>query len=733
MIDEFSFLTAQTEADWQRWQQRNIRISEDGVTLAKEATITTTAHGFESHDFDLNPNGNLVVVTASGSVNIYVTEQETLKPLTLRGDERGGLDTPDAVGSMRTHIYVLDSDANRISAFSRQHRRHEWTAPLDIDPVTVIGSSRRVYVLHGRGDDGAIRAYSPTQRGETVFRGLVSPVDMSISPAEDLYVLEDRGDERAVVRLRSDTGRFDSERSRVQVALPDGFTPDSIGVEGEDTLLFAGRTTDGTPLLVECDLTQQTTEQFTLPDTVTTELSSGARTDKSGQIYLRTPDGDAVSVRKEFVNQKDPENTRYEGRITRRFDAGTRGEQWHRMTLDIEQRDPNTRVDINYFATDQSIDGVDDLEALSIPDKKVTELEAAGIDGLWDLIQHTPEEIHGVLPTTPEAEIETLLSEANERIESVFEQRADSKEVHDPTDMLLKDATGQYLYVQVRLVGNRNASPRLRSLRAYCPRRSYIRYLPEIYQNMSGRSEFLSHFLSIFESVFLDIEQGIGRRSKYFDPKEIPIDSLPWLNEWLAVEMGDSWPEAARRELLSRVPALYQKRGTREGLKELIQLYFKHADLPERSWERSLVHIERRLQSLIEQGYLSTRDGVQDIEQYRERSRQLTADTVYIVEYNDLDVIETDTQQRQYEHRLGHPRRFQVLLQPWVPDRHVSAVESIVESNKPVYTDAEVKTLEDRYRLGGDTYLGINTTLPTRECEIGSATLGQETILYPNQ
>jgi len=684
MVDEFSFLTAQTEADWRQWQPRNIRISDDGVTLAKEATITTSAYGFESHDFDLNPNGNLVVVGGSGSVDIYVTEQAERKPLTRRGDELAGLDTPDAVGSMRTHIYVLDSDANRIDAFSRQHRRHEWTAPLDIEPVAVIGSRRRVYVLHGRGDDGAVRAYSPTQHGETVFRGLVSPIDMSISPAENLYVLEDRGDERTVVRIQSDTGRFDSQRSRVEVDLPDGFTPESIGVEGEDTLLFAGRTTDGTALLVEADPTEQTSKQFTLPDTVTTELLSGAGIDKNERVYLRTPDGDAVSVRKEFVNQKDPENTRYEGRMTRRFDAGTRGEQWHRMTLDIEQRDPNTRVDVNYFATDSAIDGVDDLGALSIPDKQVEELEAAGIEGLWDLIQHTPEEIRGVLPTTPEAQIETLLSEANERIESVFEQRADIKEAHDPTDMLLKDATGRYLYVQVRLVGNRHASPRLKSIRAYCPRRSYIRYLPEI-------------------------------------------------NEWLAVQMGDSWPEAARRELLSRVPGLYQKRGTKEGLKELIQLYFEHVDLPERSWERSLVHIERRLQSLIEQGYLSTRDGVRDIEQYRERSRQLTADTVYIVEFNDFEVIETNAQQQQYEQRLGHPKWFQVLLQPWVPDRHVSAIESIVESNKPVYTDAEVKTLEERYRLGGDTYLGINTTLPTREYEIGETTLGQETILYPNQ
>jgi len=733
MIDEFSFLTAQTEADWRQWQPRNIRISDDGVTLAKEATITTSAYGFESHDFDLNPNGNLVVVGGSGSVGIYVTEQAERKPLTRRGDELAGLDTPDAVGSMRTHIYVLDSDANRIDAFSRQHRRHEWTAPLDIEPVAVIGSRRRVYVLHARGDDGAVRAYSPTQHGETVFRGLVSPIDMSISPAENLYVLEDRGDERTVVRIQSDTGRFDSQRSRVEVDLPDGFTPESIGVEGEDTLLFAGRTTDGTALLVEANPTEQTSKQFTLPDTVTTELLSGAGTDKNERVYLRTPDGDAVSVRKEFVNQKDPENTRYEGRMTRRFDAGTRGEQWHRMTLDIEQRDPNTRVDVNYFATDSAIDGVDDLGALSIPDKQVEELEAAGIEGLWDLIQHTPEEIRGVLPTTPEAQIETLLSEANERIESVFEQRADIKEAHDPTDMLLKDATGRYLYVQVRLVGNRHASPRLKSIRAYCPRRSYIGYLPEIYQEMSARSEFLSHFLSIFESVFLDIEQGIGRRSKYFDPQEIPIDYLPWLNEWLAVQMGDSWPEAARRELLSRVPGLYQKRGTKEGLKELIQLYFEHVDLPERSWERSLVHIERRLQSLIEQGYLSTRDGVRDIEQYRERSRQLTADTVYIVEFNHFEVIETNAQQQQYEQRLGHPKWFQVLLQPWVPDRHVSAIESIVESNKPVYTDAEVKTLEERYRLGGDTYLGINTTLPTREYEIGETTLGQETILYPNQ
>ena len=100
-------------------------------------------------------------------------------------------------------------------------------------------------------------------------------------------------------------------------------------------------------------------------------------------------------------------------------------------------------------------------------------------------------------------------------------------------------------------------------------RSTYLDYLPGIYRD----SDFLGRFLLIFESVLGPIERTVGNVSHYFDPELTPPDFVAWLGSWLGLVLDERWPEARRRALIHSAVELYQWRGTRRGLSELVRLY----------------------------------------------------------------------------------------------------------------------------------------------------------------
>jgi phage tail-like protein len=119
----------------------------------------------------------------------------------------------------------------------------------------------------------------------------------------------------------------------------------------------------------------------------------------------------------------------------------------------------------------------------------------------------------------------------------------------------------------------------------------YVQYLPSIYQisKEDQSSAFLGSFLKAFEKVLSGIEDGVriddnpvkgigeilDNFYNYFDPRETPKDFLNWLASWVALTLkeGETWSDDKKRQLISRIVPLYQKRGTREGLEEYLKIY----------------------------------------------------------------------------------------------------------------------------------------------------------------
>lgn len=143
---------------------------------------------------------------------------------------------------------------------------------------------------------------------------------------------------------------------------------------------------------------------------------------------------------------------------------------------------------------------------------------------------------------------------------------------------------------------------------------SLLKELPAIFQEGSapGQPNFLGRFLLAFERILLGLEEvspeipqpgleeiiGGGKIldlsqpaisqeksplagiQRYFEPgpgladsQRAPSEFLPWLASWVALTLREDWEEAEKRRFISKIVPLYQKRGTKAGLVEMLQAY----------------------------------------------------------------------------------------------------------------------------------------------------------------
>ncbi|NEQ62571.1 MAG: phage tail protein I [Moorea sp. SIO4A1] len=123
---------------------------------------------------------------------------------------------------------------------------------------------------------------------------------------------------------------------------------------------------------------------------------------------------------------------------------------------------------------------------------------------------------------------------------------------------------------------------------------SYLNYLPANFQE----DPFVGRFLLAFERVMsgflprdtddpnpeqLALEEYIDRIPTYFNPynhPDLPVESeiaptefIPWLASWVALSLRDDWNEETKRRFISNIVPLYRQRGTKTGVKQMLELY----------------------------------------------------------------------------------------------------------------------------------------------------------------
>ncbi|MGB3366820.1 MAG: phage tail protein [Acidaminobacteraceae bacterium] len=139
-------------------------------------------------------------------------------------------------------------------------------------------------------------------------------------------------------------------------------------------------------------------------------------------------------------------------------------------------------------------------------------------------------------------------------------------------DEILLRGNGQFIIIKLKFNGRHTSSPIVDKIRIYHKSESYIKYLPEVYQNQKQR-DFLERYLMIFESINDEIEEKVDQISKRFDLYKCDFFFLKYIAKWLSLDVDVTWNEEKLRNLLLEYKEIYDYRGTSKFLKRILEIY----------------------------------------------------------------------------------------------------------------------------------------------------------------
>lgn len=150
---------------------------------------------------------------------------------------------------------------------------------------------------------------------------------------------------------------------------------------------------------------------------------------------------------------------------------------------------------------------------------------------------------------------------------------ADPESAAGSYETLIQSAEGRFLQLGIDLTGNGSTTPRLRALRIYMPRFSYLdRYLPAVYREDEVSGDFLERFLANVEGLFTSMEDRVATAHGLWDTRIAPPEALDWLATWMGAALETDWDDARRRLFIDHVELLFRWRGTPAGLKAMIDI-----------------------------------------------------------------------------------------------------------------------------------------------------------------
>lgn len=145
------------------------------------------------------------------------------------------------------------------------------------------------------------------------------------------------------------------------------------------------------------------------------------------------------------------------------------------------------------------------------------------------------------------------------------------------TDILLTGLEGRYLYLFFKVSGQMECDFRIRMAVVEFPKNSFLEYFPEVYQ---VKDDFFERYISIFQSMYLDVERRIDQLPMRLDYEKAEYKDLLQLAEWIgmdevivqeAVREGDL---SRLRRLIAHANEIQSGKGTKKALKLVLQILY---------------------------------------------------------------------------------------------------------------------------------------------------------------
>ena len=311
--------------------------------------------------------------------------------------------------------------------------------------------------------------------------------------------------------------------------------------------------------------------------------------------------------------------------ITGSIDSTEHDFRWEELTVDAEMCD-NAIIKVSAYAANSA---------------------AVSLDG-------SSLELDGFL-TDDTVSCEERLAATGQLFKSIFRGCLDG-----PVDLC-----GRYIWIKLEFFMLDKRELRVNKIKLLLHSERMMDYLPEAYRAEDGENGFLSRYLSIFDSIFFEMDSRIEAMADQLDYRSAKGGMLRYLAQWLCIEDTAYLSEERLRERIGVAAE-----------------------------DNSGLGVKSRLISWIEREY-----GV----------------TPNIIEYYSVDKLVHEGGDREVYRRLfgEDPYRFFVLLpeKTFANTREAATFMRKLKSRIPAYTEAEVVVTRMGCILGKHTYLGVNSVL----------------------
>ena len=143
----------------------------------------------------------------------------------------------------------------------------------------------------------------------------------------------------------------------------------------------------------------------------------------------------------------------------------------------------------------------------------------------------------------------------------------------NPTDVLLYDLQGRYLWICIEMINYENERIKFKEVKIEFPKISFVDYLPEIYRYDEATDAFLTRFMGIFQSIYVDLEDQIDYTPVKYDVDRANKDFLDWIADWLSVKDASIWGEKKLRKIIKEAVNIYKMKGTKRAIAKIVQEY----------------------------------------------------------------------------------------------------------------------------------------------------------------